>query len=240
MPFGRCRLRRGISKARISAPRLGTRAGHRRHVSDRAFKVSRASGGQQVGRAGGSSPPATPPAHVRGEPRPGGAATCTPRGARPHSRPAPGGPGAVPRRAAPPASPRRVSRERPRPLGAPGRALQLRPVGAPAPHRAPRALTQRQEGQQQRPRRQAPHARRAGATLPRLRARRRSSPSSSGSGGSRASAPLPGPRACSALLASREIPTRGLRAPGLRARLLPALLQPAGHRDPGTGATRPA
>lgn len=132
LPFGRCRLRRGISKARISAPRLGTRAGHRRHVSDRAFKVSRASGGQQVGRAGGSSPPATPPAHVRGEPRPGGAATCTPRGARPHSRPAPGGPGAVPRRAAPPASPRRVSRERPRPAGRP------RPRAAAAPRRRPR------------------------------------------------------------------------------------------------------
>lgn len=187
--------------------------------------------------ATGHSPP-----HRWGEARPGGAA-------RPDSRPAPGGPAPFP------AGPRRPRTPPPLPgaarhLGAPGRAARLRPAEpppAPAPRRAPRALTQPQERQQQRPRRQAPHARRAGATLPRLlRPRRLSSSSSSSSSCSRVRAPPPGPRACSALLASREIPALGrTRAPRSAppARLPPpaARLPPPAGRAPGAGRrSRPA
>jgi hypothetical protein len=144
-----------------------------------------------------------------------------------------GGPAAVPRR------PRhgRVSRE------PPGHPQRPRPRTAAAPRLSPsrgprrcpqalRALTQRQERQQQRPRRQAPHARRAGATLPLLLLPRRlSSSSSSSSGCSRVRAPplgrAPAPL-CSRAEKSQRWGVRAPLAPIAPARLLPSLRQPAG------------
>lgn len=206
--------------------------------------MSPAPGGQQVGRAGGSGSRATPPARVGGEARPGDAGTGTPRAAGPDSRPAPGGPAVIPRRAAPPAYPGRVSREwprhprRPRPRAAAAPRRTPRAPRSPDPRQAPRALTQRQQRQQQRPGRQAPHARRAGVTLRLLLLPRRlSSSSSSSSGCSRVGAPPPGPRACSALLASRAIPALGGRAPLAPAG--PPTSSPPSSGRPGTGSRAP-
>lgn len=124
--------------------------------------------------------------------------------------------------------------------GAPGPERQPRPPGTQrptAPRRAPRALTQRQERQQQRPRRRAPHARPAGATLRLLLLpRRRSSSSSSSSGCSRVGCSA-GPRACSALPAGRTSPAPARTcAPG-SSRPSASSSSPALHQPPGPGAS---
>lgn len=131
--MSRARRWRGRSKAHISAPELGIPARDRGHLPAREFKVSRAPGGQQVGRAGGSRSRATPRARVGGEARPSGAGIDIPRVAGADSRLAPGGPRALPRRAAPPAYPVGSPESRPGTLGAPGRAPQPRPDEPPSP-----------------------------------------------------------------------------------------------------------
>ncbi|KAK2495967.1 hypothetical protein MC885_010400, partial [Smutsia gigantea] len=125
--FGRCRPRRGIAKAHISALQLGTRAGDRRHLSDRAFKVSRFR--RPTGRAGGGQPAARhSPAHVSGAslglaaPRP--APRAGPGSGRPRGRSPPG------RAAASPAG----LRERPRP-GRPRPRAAAAPRTPPSPAR---------------------------------------------------------------------------------------------------------
>lgn len=142
------------------------------HLPAREFKVSRARGRQQVGRAGGSRPRATPPG-TRGRrgsarrsgdshpARPGRVRTRLPAAPRPF-----------------PATrlPRPVSRERPRPPRRP------RPHAAAAPRRASRGppVPSRPAG----PRAHSPSDRRAsssglGARRPMLAGRERLSPASS-------------------------------------------------------------
>lgn len=242
-PFGLSRLWRGTSKAHISAPPAGDAAGDRGHLRGPEFKVSRAPGGQQVGRAGGSRPRATPP-------RTGGA-----------RRGLAGRPGrirarlrAAPRRS-PPAraarGPRRLSREPPD-TSAPQAAR--RGCAPPSLPRPPRPAE---------PRAHSPSPRSAsssglGARRPMLAGRERLSPASCVPA---ASPPPPPPapaapesalprlgRAPAPLSSRAEKSQRwAVRAP-LAPRRPPAYprpppasrLPPAGHREPGAGAAPPS
>lgn len=202
--------------------------------------MSRAPGGQQVGRAGESRPGPLPPAHVGGEARPGGAATCTLRAGpglirarlRAAPRPLPAGPSS-------PRTPAGFPGSSPGTLSDPGRALQPRPA---EPSRAlPDPLRPAE------PRAHSPSDRSAsssglGARRPMLARRERLSPSSSFPAAS-PPPPPPAPAAPeSALLRLGRAPAplssradksqrwgvRAPLAPLAPSRLLPSLLQPAG------------